>query len=201
MISVHTGGTATRKRYSLAHELGHWEHHRGQSVVCRADDIDGKNAASTIERVANRYAADLLMPGYLFDPIAQAMSTLNMSSIDRIANEFRVSRHAAAIRLVQRSTKAVMLVCHGPNGRKSFARSSIVPASWSVNSSLDPRSSAMDILFGDRADDSQPRKIAADAWFDGRRAQYCEVREQTFRSFDQEILTILLIEDQRMLDD
>lgn len=198
VISIHTEGTPSRKRYSLAHELGHWEHHRGQSVICRTDDIYGKNAASIIERVANRYAADLLMPGYLFDPFAQGLSALNTSAVIKVAEKFSVSKHAAAIRLVERSTQAVMLVCHALNGRKSFCKSPTVPSPWPLHSNLDPRSSAMEILFGNRVDDLQPRKVAADVWFDGRRAQYFEVREQTFRTFDQEILTILFLDDSRM---
>jgi predicted transcriptional regulator len=117
VISIHTEGTNTRKRYSLAHELGHWEHHRGQSVICRSDDIYGRNAASTIERVANRYAADLLMPGFLFDPFTQSMDKLNASTVFRVTEEFGVSKHAAAIRLVERSTQAVVLVCHVPSGK------------------------------------------------------------------------------------
>jgi Zn-dependent peptidase ImmA (M78 family) len=199
VISIHTEGTPTRKRYSLAHELGHWEHHRGQSVICRTDDIYGKNAASIIERVANRYAADLLMPGYLFDPFSQDLKALNTSTVIKVSEKFFVSKHAAAIRLVERSTQAVMLVCHVPNGRKSFSKSPTAPSSWALHSNLDPRSSAMEILFGNRADDPQPRKVAADAWFDGRRAQYFEIREQTFRTFDQEILTMLFLDDQRMV--
>lgn len=199
VISIHTEGTPTRKRYSLAHELGHWEHHRGQSVICRADDIYGKNAASIIERVANRYAADLLMPGFLFDPFAEDLKALNTSAVTKAAEVFSVSKHASAIRLIERSKQAVMLVCHVPNGRKFFSKSSTVPSSWALHSSLDHRSSAMEILFGNRADDPQPRKVAADAWFDGRRAQYFEVREQTFRTFDREILTMLFLDDQLMV--
>jgi hypothetical protein len=28
----------TRQRFSIGHELGHWEHHRGQSFRCRVDE-------------------------------------------------------------------------------------------------------------------------------------------------------------------
>lgn len=53
-------------RFSVAHELGHWHHHRRRSAVCLSDDI-GNPAKGPLdpERVADGYAADLLMPRYL----------------------------------------------------------------------------------------------------------------------------------------
>ena len=49
-----------RRRFSIAHELGHWCHHRGRMLVCRAEDIGSHNPGTPeIERVADRYAADL----------------------------------------------------------------------------------------------------------------------------------------------
>jgi hypothetical protein len=140
------------------------------------------------------------MPGFLFDLFTQSMDKLNASTVFRVTEEFGVSKHAAAIRLFERSTQAVVLVCHVPSGKKSFTYSPQMPSSWIFHSNIDARSSAMEILFGSRSDDPHPRKINADAWFDGRRAQYFDVREQTFRSFDREILTLLHFEDQRMLE-
>ncbi len=46
-----------------------------------------------------------------------------------------------------------------------------------------------------------PRKIGADAWFDRRDADRFEVQEQTFRTGDNEILTLVLIRDGAMLEE
>jgi hypothetical protein len=60
-----------RKRFSLAHEIGHWTHHKGQTLVCRVEESLPQGRMSP-ERVANNYAADLLMPRYLFGPVSRA---------------------------------------------------------------------------------------------------------------------------------
>jgi hypothetical protein len=56
-----------RRRFSVAHEVGHWLLHTGdqpQGVFCRAADLrpDPDSPERLREREANRFAAELLMP-------------------------------------------------------------------------------------------------------------------------------------------
>jgi hypothetical protein len=90
IITIHNDCSPTRKRFSLAHEIGHWTHHRGQTLVCRVDEWRPQDRMSP-ERVANTFAADLLMPKYLFEPIAGAFPKLNFKTIADIAAIFRTS--------------------------------------------------------------------------------------------------------------
>jgi Zn-dependent peptidase ImmA (M78 family) len=59
---------APRRRFTLAHELGHWvcQHLDGKSasVYCRAADVQPEPTAAdrALEREANVFAAELLMP-------------------------------------------------------------------------------------------------------------------------------------------
>ena len=75
IITVDTRATDRRKRFSVAHELGHWHHHRGQCLICRSTDIDKPTSDDRRERRSNpelqadAYAADLLLPGYIFRPL------------------------------------------------------------------------------------------------------------------------------------
>jgi hypothetical protein len=46
-----------------------------------------------------------------------------------------------------------------------------------------------------------PRKIPADAWFDRSEAGQYDVHEQTIRTGDEEILTLVLIRDPKMLEE
>lgn len=65
-----------RKRFTISHELGHWELHRSgqQSLFCRTASIDEQDPTanadrltiSTTEDEANAFAAALLMPSHLF---------------------------------------------------------------------------------------------------------------------------------------
>lgn len=39
VISVNSHSPKRSRRFSLAHELGHWQHHRGRVLFCSKDDI------------------------------------------------------------------------------------------------------------------------------------------------------------------
>jgi Zn-dependent peptidase ImmA (M78 family) len=200
IITVKADSNPRRQRFSIAHELGHWYHHRGQCLVCRAEDT-GPGGTSPRERAANTYAADLLMPAYLFRPLAAQHAKTNLKAINSLADVFQSSQTATAIRLVENDHNPAMLVCHGPNGRKWFARAPSVPQRWFPQVALDPDSFALDVLYGRAPENANPRKIGADAWFDRREAERFEIHEQSWRTGPNEILTLLLIGDEEMLED
>jgi Zn-dependent peptidase ImmA (M78 family) len=57
--------SSERRRFTLAHEVGHWVcqvlEGRGAQVMCRADEV-GVEEGRALEREANVFAAELLMP-------------------------------------------------------------------------------------------------------------------------------------------
>ena len=87
-----------RRRFTLAHEIGHWVCQCGegrdarQTVMCRGVDME-EQAAKELEREANRFAATLLMPDEYF---SQAISA---DGVEDLAERFRVSQSAMAWRL------------------------------------------------------------------------------------------------------
>jgi hypothetical protein len=184
----------------LAHGIGHWTHHKGQTLVCRVEESLPQGKMSP-ERVANNYAADLLMPRYLFGPAARIYPKLNFKTVYEIADIFHTSRPATAIRLVEGGHSSALLVCHCSRGRKWFVSGPDVPSRWFPKSDLDADSFAFGILFGKAPDDPVPRKIGADAWFDRWDAEKYVVYEQTIRTAADEILTLVLINDPDMLED
>ena len=200
IITIHHGCSPTRKRFSLAHEIGHWKHHRGQTLVCRVDELRPQDKISP-ERVANTFAADLLMPKYLFVRIAGAYPKLNSKTIAEIAGVFGTSLTATAICLVDWGHTPALLVCHSNSGRKWFTRGPGVPSRWFPRDNLDADSFAFGVLYGGQSDDATPRRIGAEAWFDRWEAQKHDVSEQTVRTGDDEVLTLVLITDLRMLDE
>lgn len=61
-----------RRRFTIAHELGHWQLHRhdDEGVYCRASALDTDDSAAAAasglpEEEANAFAAALLMPAHL----------------------------------------------------------------------------------------------------------------------------------------
>jgi len=86
---------APRRRFTLAHELGHWVcqvlEGRGAPVMCRADEV-GVGEGRALEREANVFAAELLMPEEL-------VRALWRESVDETATVLGVSHEAIAWRL------------------------------------------------------------------------------------------------------
>lgn len=200
IITVNANGTYRRKRFSIAHELGHWHHHRGKCLACRVDEYRPRDALSP-ERSADAYAADLLMPYYLFRPLVRQQAKLTFKAVVMLADIFDTSRTATAIRLVESDCWPSLLVCHGPKGRKWFTRAPSVPQRWFPQNLLDADSYAFGVQFGGSPDDPIPRKIGADAWFDRWDAERFDVYEQTMRTGPGETLTLVLINDSKMLED
>jgi hypothetical protein len=200
IITVNAHSSPRRKRFSIAHELGHWKHHRGQSLVCRVDDYRPDNRISP-ERIADRYAADLLMPPYLFSPEVKKHGKLTFKAVAALADAFDTSLTSTAIRAVEANHSPAVLVCHGQTGRRWFTRAPIVPARWFPRDTLDAESFAMSVLYSQKSDIAFPRKIGADAWFDRREAERYEVLEQSVRTAPEEVLTLILLTDAGMLDE
>lgn len=90
-----------RRRFTVAHELGHWHLHRdrGDSHFCRPEDIGGSQsdlyALKRIEAEANRFAAALLMPE---SSVREQAPRLRLS-IPALARRFGVSADAMQVRL------------------------------------------------------------------------------------------------------
>jgi hypothetical protein len=200
IITVNERSSYRRKRFSIAHELGHWRFHRGKALVCRVEEFKPGDPTSS-ERVADSYAADLIMPHYLFKPAARQHPKLNFNVVNVLASIFDTSHTAMAIRLVEADHSPALLVCHGSAGRKWFTRAPSVPPQWFPKDALDADSFAFDVLFGGKSDDPSPRKIGADAWFDRWQAANHEVYEQTMQTGPDEILTLVLINDVDMLEE
>jgi IrrE N-terminal-like domain len=64
-VFLNAHDTPARRRFTLAHEVGHWVcqclEGRGAPMMCRAEDV-APEADRTLEREANVFAAELLMP-------------------------------------------------------------------------------------------------------------------------------------------
>ena len=200
IIAVSAKSPLRRARFSISHELGHWEHHRGQKLACRVEDYHPRDKASP-ERLADAYAADLLMPHYLFQPLAREQGKLTFKAVNALADTFNTSLTATAIRLVESDHSPALLIRHGMRGRRWFTRAPSLAEHWFPKSELDTASSAFELVYGTRQDDPLPRKVRADAWFDCREARGYDIHEQTMRVGDDEVLTLLLLSDPRMLQD
>ncbi len=104
-----------RRRFGTTHEIGHLEMHRGQCQVfnCSREDLDSGGLKSrtspTLENEANEFASCLLMPDQFVRPFCKDLN-LNLASVIDLANRFKVSLTASALRFIQVSTEPLAIV-------------------------------------------------------------------------------------------
>lgn len=89
VIWVKRGAPETRRRFTLAHELGHLLLHEEKCAHFRDETFNGGRK----EYEANSFAANLLMPMWMLDPLIGQLSPR------QLANIFEVSGAAMEIRL------------------------------------------------------------------------------------------------------
>jgi Zn-dependent peptidase ImmA (M78 family) len=91
-IFVNRRHHVTRQRFTMAHEIGHAVLHGDQGSIL--DYRKTMNSPDRKEMEANRFAADLLMPGEMF----RAVFLSRGGDMKRVAAYFGVSEEAAKFR-------------------------------------------------------------------------------------------------------
>lgn len=200
IITVDTGAIPRRRRFSIAHELGHWHHHRGRCLICRSDEIgNARRGPTDPERVADDYASDLLLPRYILDPMLKNVPRINVAAARKVADAFDASITATLIKILESDHFPMLLICHSREGRRWFRSSPSVPSRWFPQAELDHESFAFPLLFGSAPEETMPRRIGADAWFDRREAADFDLLEQSYSLPGNQICTILTITDPKMM--
>jgi len=164
-IRVSTANAAPeRRRFSLAHELGHFVLGHGVAAVHRDDDLA---LASTkhVEAEANLFASELLMPEPLAGPMCE-VSPVNLDAVDAVASRFSVSRLAASIRFVELASEPCAAVFSQRKLVRWVAASRTFPQGVVRGQRLDRDSLAFDYFHG-RTLPGASQVVDASAWFDG----------------------------------
>jgi len=194
VIAVNISRGRTRRRFSLAHELGHWHHHRGQILFCGPSDIDNfAGGPLDPERQADAFASELILPSYLLRPKVLKLKRPTLALIREIAQEFDASLTATLIRILNEDRFPLLIVCHGKERRRWFRRAAMIPEWWFPREDLDADTFAFGVLHGGASEDTFPRKNGAGAWFEFRNVDRYEIFEQSFPLPNHEVLTVLTI--------
>ena len=177
-------------RFTIAHELGHWELHadKSQFLLCNESDMRDYGR-SPMEIEANIFAAGLLMPTKHFSESANA-SPPSIETIKRLAGEFNTTLTSTAIRLAETSSRNIQVVWSEngfikwsymkKNSRTHKIKSGRLPSYCSANL---PSNEVVDYM--DHYDQAN--------WFSHNRHEY-EVMEQSFHMGNiQACLTVLEI--------
>ena len=155
-----------RKRFAIAHELGHFEIHADQTQLsaCSSQDMIADYKGSLPEVEANWFAAELLMPRHLF--AAQLGNAFPSFSVVRaLASSFGTTVTATALRMVELSDDYCALVV-SEGGRIGWWRANggFRERYWlKSGGELSERSAAGAVFYGD-SPDGEPVRISAVAW-------------------------------------
>ena len=199
IATVRPSGVRGRERFSVGHELGHWEMHRGKSFYCRVDDPDSNlKSDKPREKEADEYSAHLLMPSSLFNPAVKSLGKPGFRELDDLAQYFETSLLATSIRLVDIDTVPVVLACYSSSGLRWRKFATHVPPRWWLRDKLDEDAFAYDLLTkGTRT--ASARKQPGEVWFENDDAENYEVTEECMPGKAGEVLVLLYLSSS-MLD-
>ncbi|SRR6266702_2460489 len=201
LITVNERSIGPRRRFSAAHELGHWNFDRGNlAYICQERFITGSWTGQDKEARANSFAADLLLPQTMFISEARGKD-ITFDAVESLAGTFQTSLTATAIRLIQYGSFPAMVICSSlSKGREWFVASSEVERRlWPVKAPTQ-ESLAYRLLRGEKIQ-TKPEELDADAWIDHNEAANYVVTEDSRRITSDLVLTLLWWKDQSQITD
>lgn len=194
IITVNSFTSEKRQRFSIGHELGHWERDRKHGLInlCTKSDLAQHNQlAKNSEAEANIFSADLILPPYLVSIRTQGKE----SSIDlvlNVAEEFRASREATSIRVTKLARTPAMVMVFGQHGRKWAIKNSAWPHYVDPAKVVHHDSPSFDLLFtGAKGAKTRDQKEPALRWLVGDGLRTVDVKVQSTKLGNDNILSIV----------
>ncbi len=161
----------SRKRFSVAHELGHFILGHGHSVrlVCTAENMLDWNKHPGQETEANFFSGELLLPKKLIKDLCEVRE-VNFTPIRKIADEFRTSLTTTAIRFVRFCPEMCAMVFSRESKVWWFYKSEDWWPFIQKGQYLDNRTFAYNFFHGREVPD-EPLEVDGDAWVDSQRVE------------------------------
>lgn len=190
IITVNNTSRRGRQRFSIGHELGHWVWDRGKAAfACNSGEFTKRWSGVDRESVANKYAAELLLPRYLFRPLVNKKS-VTFQTVKELATTFETSLTATAIRLVQNASYQAMVICTSAAGREWFIPGPDLERKIWPRRDLSRDTVAYQLLHTDM-ESPGPTDLDADAWIDHSDAHEYVVKEDSVRITADMVLSLL----------
>ncbi|WP_410211110.1 ImmA/IrrE family metallo-endopeptidase [Aquirhabdus sp.] len=142
-IMIKAGTSYRRRRFTIAHELGHYllPWHRQESFRCKSSDIKDNtenrttstpHSLMTIEIEANNFASELLMPQSEFKRILNEYGTPELIDISDLSDFFDVSFEAVIHRYKVLTDYPLAFVFSHQNMVRYWVKSGVMPFSLKV---------------------------------------------------------------------
>ena len=183
IISVSTNIIESgRRRFAIAHEIGHLELHRQLSnlALCLVSDLDLKpleDYRPQSEQEANTFASALLMPEFLFRPECKGRAP-SFSLIEQLAEDFATTLTATALRYIVFCPERCALVFSQDRRIRWYSATSDFGFHIPVRETLDPYSLAIDFFDG-KSIPGRMETVDASTWLRGRYYPNAMIREES----------------------
>lgn len=202
IITVNSNSSPGRQRFSGGHELGHWMCDRGKvAFACEEESFTMHWTDTTPEQRANRYAVDLLLPEFMFQPLV-ANQEATFATAERLATRFSTSLTATAIRLVELGSFPAMIICTEKGKRRWFVRGPAVPDILWPHNLIDHHTVASQLLTNQKSQDSPgPLDVQAHHWIEHPDSFHYRIVEDSLRVSRDLVLTLLWWMDEKQILD
>ena len=167
-----------RKRFAIAHELGHFElHNTSQLILCTEEDMYFWNESKSQEIEAKEFAASILMPQGIIRSYLKG-ETPNMNTVQDLAGKFRTTITATTLRYVQLSSEPCAVAISKDRTIKWYKKSTSFDYHIKVGKKLTPNTYASDFYRG-AVLPTRPERVPASAWIAGEFDQDAEIFEHS----------------------
>ncbi len=159
-----------KKRFVIAHELGHFALHRDSEKIsiCDQEAFIDWHKNRPYETEANEFAAELLMPTSIFRKACQSDEP-NAEIVKTMAEMFDTTLTATAIRYVEIGWFPAVLVCTHNKIIRWYRRSIDFPYYFlPIGTEISKQTSAFD-FFEKGIVPENPEIVLPTAWFDDHR--------------------------------
>lgn len=198
-IAYNGRANLARQRFTVAHELGHFVLHRERQAKFNCDNESvhtGIDGLRKLEREADEFASNLLMPGDLLRQWTSEQR-IDLHVLSGIAKRFQVSFEALCIRFIKFTPQRAILV-YWDNGfvKYEWRSSSAIKTRARIRRNGDPAEPPPSTLAADAGVEQEwdGEEMSAAIWC-AEEAQHMKLREfkHTYGARDR-VLTLLLLE-------
>jgi len=184
-----------RKRFAIAHELGHWFLHEGESqriYKCTEEQMR-EYKGSALEVEANIFASELLMPTALFRPLAQDVEP-RLDTVKSLACLFKTSLTATGIKFVDTNKHECIFVM-STGGKVIWSKQQRNRTGLRIDKGMALHAESLAFNVKDTLGRSGPEVVAPEVWITQNwYERQIEVTEESW-SLDgyNSVLTLLVV--------
>jgi hypothetical protein len=188
-----------RKNFTVAHEIGHFvlPGHENTDLVCTSTEVSNwSDSAKGVEREANEFAAELLMPEITVRQII-GTSEPSLGLIEKIASSCEASLSASAWRFCHLTGHRCAVVWSGAEAGSSWSRRSDEFRFGVSLAGATRQGTFANDCFAGRDTPDRPGPVVAHLWIDSQNvAADARIWEQSkaLRSYSS-VLTLLWIKE------